>query len=99
MARSYPIWNDVLACIYKASKSFGAKNTSNIKVRVGSSAQNSHLFVEHTTTHREHDNGDREFRFYVDGECIRRAVLRKGKRNLEWLDPHSPLTAVQIAAE
>ena len=53
MAYSYPIWNDVQACIYKGSKSWGAKNTCDVNVNVGSSATNSNLFVNHTTTRRE----------------------------------------------
>jgi len=52
MAHSYPIWNDVEACIYKTSKSFGARNTSTTKVYVGTSKSNSELLVEHVTTKR-----------------------------------------------
>lgn len=85
MSRSYPIWNDVTACIYQSSKSYGAKRDSGVTVRVGSSASNSHVFVKHATTHRLHDNGDREFRFYVDGEEVRRAILRKGASDLEYV--------------
>lgn len=83
----YPIWNDVRACIYKASKSWGARQTSEVFVKVGSSAKNSHDFIRHATTHRQHDNGDKEFRFYVDGECVKRAILRKGASELEFLNP------------
>ena len=32
MAYSYPIWNDVQACIYGSSKSWGAKDTCNVYV-------------------------------------------------------------------
>jgi hypothetical protein len=85
MSRSYPIWNVVSACIYQSSKSWGAKQTAEVSVLVGSSAQNSHPFVRHATTHRQLANGDREYRFYLDGECVRRAILRKGSRALERL--------------
>ena len=85
MSRSYPIWNNVAACIYRSGKSWGAKKTSEVNVLVGSSASNSHKFVSHATTHRQYSNGDREFRFYVDGECVKRAILRKGTRALETL--------------
>jgi hypothetical protein len=85
MAYSYPIWNDVSACIYKSGKSWGAKTAAAVAVLVGSSARNSHKFVTHTTTHRQHPNGDREFRFFVDDRCIKRAILRKGADTLESL--------------
>lgn len=83
--RQYPIWNDVSACIYGSSKSWGAKLTAAVTVLVGSSSRNSHRFVSHATTHRQHENGDKEFRFYVDEKCVKRAVLRKGASALEFL--------------
>lgn len=87
MSRYYPIWNKVQACIYASDKSWGAKKDAAVSVLVGTSARNSHKFLEHATTHRVLDNGDREFRFYIDGECVRRAVLRKGATDLETLSP------------
>jgi hypothetical protein len=75
MSYSYPIWNEVEACIYKSSKSYGVRETGEVRVKVGTSAKNSHDFVSHTTTHRRFDDGSREYRFYVDGVCIRRATL------------------------
>lgn len=84
---SYPIWNFVNACIYKSSKSWGARRRASVSVYVGSSASNSHEFVHHATTHREHANGDREYRFFIDGVCVKRAILRKGTSELEYLDP------------
>lgn len=84
--KSYPIWNRVQACIYKSSKDWGAKRDAAVTVLVGTSARNSHEFVKHATTHRELGNGDREFRFYVDGVCIKRALLRKGAHNLVTLE-------------
>jgi hypothetical protein len=83
--RSYPIWNEVTACIYGSSKSWGAKQTAGVTVKVGTSARNSHEFVHHATTHREHANGDREYRFFVDGKCVKRSILRKGSFDLETL--------------
>ncbi len=83
--RSYPIWNAVTACIYGSSKSWGAKQTASVDVLVGTSSRNSHKFVSHATTHREHANGDREYRFFVDGKCVKRAILRKGATELESL--------------
>jgi hypothetical protein len=42
MARNYPIWHNVEACIYQSTKSYGAQDTSKDEILVGSSAKNSH---------------------------------------------------------
>ena len=65
MSRSYPIWNDVNACIYQGSKSFGAKDTSTTTVRIGTSASNSEVLVTHVTTRRS-EGEYTVFRFGVD---------------------------------
>ena len=65
--KQYPIWNIITACIYNSSKSYGVKNTGDVEIRVGTSSRNSHTFLKHSTTHRENENGDKEFRFYVTG--------------------------------
>ena len=80
---SYPIWNKITACIYKGGKSYGVRETGEVEVLVGSSASNSHNFVKHRVTHRKHENGDRTFHFYVDDNCIKKALLKKGASNLE----------------
>ena len=94
--RQYPICNIITACIYKngtpsdhhsGSKSYGVKDTGEVEVRVGTSSSNSHTFLKHTTTHRQLENGDREYRFYIDSKCIRRAILKKGSSELEYLQP------------
>ena len=77
--KSYPIWNNVQACIYKSSKSWGAREQSLVDVVVGTSAQNSHSFVSHKTTHRTLEDGSQEFRFYVDGVVVKRAVIAPQK--------------------
>ena len=79
---SYPIWNKVTACIYKGAKSYGVKQTGDVSVYVGSSARNSHHFLNHTTTFRLLENGDREFRFYLDGKLVKRARLEKATQKL-----------------
>ena len=91
--RQYPIWNNVQACIYGSPKSWGAKLTAAVTVLVGSSSRNSHKFVSHATTHRLHENGDREFRFYVDEQCVKRAILRKGATDLEFLPAREEVPA------
>ena len=88
--RQYPIWNMVQACIYKQPKNWGAQKECAVEVRVGTSSSNSHTFVKHRTTHRLHDNGDREFHFYVDGQLVKRAVLRAGESELQVFDGAYP---------
>jgi len=84
--RQYPIWNNVEACIYKSSKSYGVRDTGQVEVRVGTSSSNSHAFVTHTTTHRTLENGDKMFRFYVDGVVIKEALLPKGTSELQLIN-------------
>ena len=88
--RQYPIWNIITACIYGSNKSYGVKNTGEVEVRAGTSSKNSHVFLKHCTTHREHENGDKEFRFYIDGQLIKRAVLHKGSSELTFYDGAYP---------
>jgi len=83
--RSYPIWNQINSCSYASGKSYGVKTDGDVNVLVGTSSSNSYEFVTHTTTHRILDNGDREYRFYVDGKCIKRALLPKGEGELKKL--------------
>ena len=52
MSKMYPIWNDVQACIYKSSKSYGVRNEGIVNIKVGSSAVWSFDFVKHRTTRR-----------------------------------------------
>jgi hypothetical protein len=86
--QSYPIWNQINSCIYadkagsKGNKSYGVKQHSEVSIYVGTSARNSHKFLTHSVTHREHPNGDREFRFYVNDELMIAAVLPKGGTEL-----------------
>ena len=68
------------ACIYASSKSYGAKQQSNVSVKVGTSARNSHDFLTHRTTCRDLEDGSKEFRFYVDDKLIKRAVVTSEKK-------------------
>jgi len=99
--QSYPIWCKINSCAYSHSgsgtgnKSYGIKDHSECEVVVGTSAKNSHYFVEYKTTHRLLDNGDRSFRFYVEGIIVREAILKKGAsellfKNSEPLKIYSP---------
>mgnify|MGYP003138165884 FL=1 len=83
MSRSYPIWNKVQACIYKSFTGWGTKNTGEVEIFVGSSAKNSHSFVEHKITRREKVWRGQEvivFSFSVDNKVIKRTVFSKDKR-------------------
>ena len=84
-SKSYPIWNKITACIYKSNKSYGVRERGEVEVRIGTSGSNSHLFLNHRTTHKVFENGDREYRFYVDDVLIKRALLMKGSGNIKSL--------------
>ena len=82
---NYPIYNIVTACIYKngtptsnhkGAKSYGVRDH-------GTSSSNSFTFVEHSISHRLHDDGSREYRFKVDGKVIKTGILKKGADMLE----------------
>ena len=82
MSRQYPIWNKVTACIYQSSKNYGVKEKGVVDVYIGTSSGNSHHFCKHKTTHRVLENGDREYRFFLDDKLLKRAVVTKdGERN------------------
>ena len=86
MAQSYPIWNNITACIYKASKSYGVRERGEVEVRIGTSGSNSYHFLTHRTTHKILYNGAREYRFYVDDVLIKRALLPKGSNKIRSLN-------------
>ena len=96
MSRQYPIWNIITACIYNGGKSYGVKKTGDVEVRVGTSSRNSFTFLKHCTTHRQHENGDKEFRFYLDGQLIKRAVLFKGESEFTFYDGAYPTNSKWI---
>ena len=77
MSRSYPIWNKIQACIYKASKCYGVKNDGLNEILIGTSARNSHSFVRTRVTHRKHEDGTRTYHFYLDDKLIKKATLKK----------------------
>ena len=73
--RQYPIWNDVNGKEYRSDKSYGVRDNDGVTVRIGTSSNNSHEFVRHSTVHKVLADGTREYFFLVDGVCIRRATL------------------------
>ena len=88
MSRSYPIWNSINSCIYSdkrgartGNKSYGIKEHGENNILIGTSASNSHDFMQTKTTHRKKKDGSREYRFYVDDVLIARATLTKGSNS------------------
>lgn len=87
--RQYPIWNNIQSCAYVSNsnktgnKSYGVKEHNECRVLVGTSSSNSYEFLTHKVTHRHHENGDREYRFYIDDVCVKIGVLRKGQNEIE----------------
>ena len=77
MSRAYPIWNDVTACIYNGSKSYGVKNDGVVNIKVGTSKNYSYMFIQHRTTVREIDKHTLEYRFFVNGKLIKRSQFNK----------------------
>jgi hypothetical protein len=82
-SRQYPIWNIITACIYKGGKSYGVKNTGEVEIRVGTSSKNSHTFLKHRVTHREDEQGNKSFYFFINDVCIAKGFLNKGAHELQ----------------
>ena len=75
MSRQYPIYNIIDSCAYKqGNKSYGINEHGQLSCFIGTSKQRSYKFFETKTTHREYINGLHEYRFFVDGKLIKRAV-------------------------
>jgi hypothetical protein len=41
--------------------------------------------LETKTTHRQLENGDREWRFYVDGKLVKNAIMKKGSYEIQFI--------------
>jgi len=77
MSYSYPIWNKIQACIYKASKCYGVKNDGLNEILIGTSSKKSHSFVRTRVTHKKHQDGSRTYHFYIDDKLYKKATLNK----------------------
>jgi hypothetical protein len=51
MSRSYPIWNNITACIYAGSKSYGVRERGEVEVRVGTRKERDSILGLLTWTH------------------------------------------------
>ena len=85
MSRSYPIWNKIQACIYKASKCYGIKSDGLNEILIGTSKSNSHSFVKTRVTHKKQEDGTRTYHFYLDDKLIKKATLKNGEVKIEKL--------------
>jgi len=79
MSYAYPIWNQVTACTYSGSKSWGAKQQASVSVKIGSSVDNSHGFVNHSVTkssyrHEKHGLVIR-FQFWVCDALVKETLF------------------------
>jgi hypothetical protein len=98
MSRAYPIWNEVEACIYASGKSYGARDTSQATVRIGTSKKNSEVLVTHTTTRRV--KGEYTvFTFGVDTGAGLKILARKWMhtKTREWFDTEPPELTAEAA--
>jgi len=80
MSKSYPIWIDVSGDNYKQSKSFGARDSVSMDIKVGSSARNSNDLARVSIHMREDAAGNRTFALALDGLVVRSAVMTKAKK-------------------
>jgi len=78
--KSFPIYNEVESCIYKAPKSYGAKDTSKCTIYVGSSKKNSHQLATVITTRRSKQDKKYgeiiEFNISIDGVIIKKMLFK-----------------------
>ena len=80
--RQYPIWNEINSCAYASNKSYGVKNTGEVRIKIGTSASNSWTFLDHTVTVRQHSEHEKAFSFYVDKWLIKQAILDTRKKQM-----------------
>ena len=82
--KSYPIWNEVKSCLYKSDKSWGGKDHSDIKIKVGSSANNSHVLgkiqtirktVATATGHNTAPTEEVHFILQLDGKPLKTMIF------------------------
>ena len=81
--KSFPIYNEVEACIYKSKKSYGTKNTSKSTIYVGSSKKNSHELATVITTRREKEHikygNIIEFAISFEGVILKKMIFKNEK--------------------
>ena len=75
MARQYPVYNIINSCAYKQSnKSYGIRKHGDLTCYVGTSSARSFKFFKTTTEHEELSPGLHVYKFFVDGQLIKKAI-------------------------
>ena len=82
--RAWPIWVDVTACSYKSSKSYGARDTNEQKILVGSSASNSHelcTIVNYKRAYAEYEGFKNVivFKTKIDGITVKAMIFENNQ--------------------
>ncbi len=94
MSRSYPIWVNTFNDNYGNAwaKSMGVKNnsTASSSVNIGTSANNSYDFVNHSITCIDGQT-KKTFRFFVDNELVKTATYDKQSKTMQVSDMESKL--------
>ena len=89
MSRSYPIWVNTFNDNYGNAwtKSMGVKNnsTASSSVNIGTSANNSYDFINHSLTCLD-DNKQKVYKFFVDNELVKTATYNKNKKTMKATD-------------
>ena len=86
MSRQYPVWNIVDGNDYAGDKSYGVRRYDSVDVVIGTSSKNSHHFVRHSVGVVLLKDGSQQFSFMVDGDLIKRAVMRPGAKFVDFVD-------------
>ncbi len=75
MYRQYKIYNKIQSCIYKkGNKSYGINNHGELNCYIGTGKKRSYKFFKTETTHKETVNGLHVYKFFVDGQLIKKAI-------------------------
>lgn len=75
MSRSYPIYNKVTRNPETARVAFGARESFEQTILVGTSATNSHELATIAVTRHEAPGGGVTFSLFIDGQVVKRGHL------------------------
>ena len=75
MRKQYPIYNIINSCAYaQGNKSYGIYKHGDLTCRIGTSSKRSYKFFKTTTEHEEPTPGLHVYKFFVDGQLIKKAI-------------------------
>lgn len=69
------MWINIESCLYKSSKSYGAKDVSTQVVNVGRGSRNSHPLGVVRYSRRKLDDGTESFAIIVDGIVVKQGIF------------------------